>query len=68
MMLFGGVFQMVYEYVNSKGMKYYLHIREGKGGAKLFFFSKDPTGGIDLPSDMQVVENPRTGLPLVKKK
>ena len=59
---------MAYIYTNSKGVKYYLHIREGKGGAKLFFFSKDPTGGVDLPENMQIVENQKTGLPMVKKK
>jgi len=59
---------MAYAHTNSKGVKYYLHTREGKGGARLFFFSKDPAEGIDLPGNMQVVENPRTGLPLVKKK
>lgn len=59
---------MAYEHTNSKGIKYYLHSREGRGGAKLFFFSKDPAEGIDLPINMQVIENPRTGLPMVKKK
>jgi hypothetical protein len=59
---------MAYEYINSKGVKYYLHVREGKGGAKLFFFSKDEKDSIDLPSNMQVIENPKTGLPMVKKK
>jgi hypothetical protein len=43
-------------------------MREGKGGAKLFFFSKDGKDSIDLPMVYQVIENPRTGLPLVKKK
>jgi hypothetical protein len=40
----------------------------GKGGATLFFFSKDSSESIDLPEAFNVVENPRTGLPLVKKK
>jgi hypothetical protein len=60
---------MVFEYTNSKGQKYYLHKREGRGGATLFFFSKDPTGAMDsLPENMTVFENPRTSLPMVKKK
>jgi hypothetical protein len=55
---------MAYSHKNSRGVTYYLHTR----GGKLFFFSKDPADGIDLPSHLQVVENPKTGLPLVKKK
>ncbi len=54
---------MVFEKINSKGQKYYLH---SKG--KLYFFSKSPEGSIDLPAGMDVLENPRTGLPMVKKK
>ncbi len=54
---------MVFEYTNSKGIKYYLHKRGG-----LLFFSKDPNGAIDLPEGFEVKENPRTGLPIVKKK
>jgi len=42
-------------------------MREGKGGAKLFFFSKDEKDSSDLPEAYQVIEGP-TGLPMVKKK
>ena len=59
---------MAYAHTNSRGVRYHLHTREGKGGARLFFFSKDEKDSIDSPSNMQVVENPKTGLPLVKKK
>lgn len=60
---------MGYEHTNSRGVKYYLHSREvGTKGAKLFFFSKDSTDSIDLPDNMTVMENERTGLPMVKKK
>jgi len=55
---------MPYSHTNSKGQTYHLHTR----GGKLFFFSKDPKDSIDLPENLQVVENPRTGLPMVKKK
>ncbi len=58
---------MGYSYVNSRGKTYYLHSREGKGGAKLFYFSKDPNNSVDLPENMTVIEAP-TGLPMVKKK
>lgn len=54
---------MAYEHVNSKGVKFYLH---SKG--KLFFFSKDPNGAVDLPENLEVFENPRTKLPIVRKK
>lgn len=59
---------MAFEYTNSRGQKYYLHKRVGKGGATLFFFSKSSEDAIDLPERFQVIENPRTGLPMVKKK
>lgn len=54
---------MVFEYKNSRGIKYYLH-RKGK----LLFFSKKADGAISLPDGMSVVENHRTGLPMAKKK
>jgi hypothetical protein len=34
----------------------------------LFFFSKDPSGAIDLPEGFEVFENPKTSLPMIKKK
>ncbi|MEM5778577.1 MAG: hypothetical protein QXK49_03045 [Candidatus Aenigmatarchaeota archaeon] len=54
---------MVYEFTNSKGQKFWLHQK-----GKLFFFSKNQEGAIDLPSDLEVFENPRTKLPMVRKK
>ncbi|MEM0360641.1 MAG: hypothetical protein QXK06_04885 [Candidatus Diapherotrites archaeon] len=54
---------MVYEHTNSKGKKYYLH-----QNGKLMYFSSDPKNAIDLPPGMTVVENQRTGLPMIKKK
>ena len=54
---------MGYEHTNSKGTKYYLHQR-----GKLFFFSKKSVDSIDLPAGYNVVENNRTGLPMLKKK
>jgi hypothetical protein len=60
--------EMAYQHTNSRGQAYWLHKRVGKGGATLFFFSKDSSESIDLPEAFNVVENPRTGLPLVKKK
>ncbi|MEM5836197.1 MAG: hypothetical protein QXR09_00940 [Candidatus Aenigmatarchaeota archaeon] len=59
---------MVFSFTNSKGQIYYLHSKEGKGGAKLFYFSKDPSGAIDLPEGFEVFENPKTCLPMIRKK
>lgn len=59
---------MAYKHVNSKGVTYWLHMREGKGGAKLFFFSKKEEDAVDLPDKFEVFENERTGLPMVRKK
>ena len=60
---------------NSKGKTYTLYTRkvELKGGREqqIFFFSSGkPKSGnaIDLPPGYKVVENPRTGLPFLKKK
>ncbi len=67
---------MAYEYVSKKNKKRYtLYTRDVtlKGGKRqtiYFFSSKKPRSG--KPSDMapgyRVVENPRTGLPFLKKK
>jgi len=54
---------MAYSHKNSKDVTYWLHQR-----GKLFFFSKSPEGAIDLPSHLEVFENSRTGLPMVRKK
>ena len=59
---------MVYEHTNSKGKKYFLHGREAKNGQMLFFFSNDSSGGIELPQGYRVIENGKTGLPMLKKK
>ena len=54
---------MVYEHTNSKNQKFWLHQR-----GKLFFFSKSHEGAIELPSHLEVFENSRTHLPMVRKK
>lgn len=55
-------------YKTKKGQKFWLHMKE-KGRAKLYYFSKDPTGALNsLPRGYEVVENPKTGLPFLKKK
>ena len=54
---------MACEYTNSRGKKYYLHQK-----GKLFYFSKNAKDAVDLPDGMTIIENQRTGLPMVKKK
>ncbi len=57
-----------YAYANSKGVTYYLHERAMPNGNVLHFFSKDPAGAVALPPGYDVIENPKTGLPFIKKK
>lgn len=67
---------MAYQFTNSKGTTYYLHSKEvnlrGSGRNQvIYFFAKDvrPDTELDqLPEGYQVVENQRTGLPVLKKK
>jgi len=63
---------MAYKYINSKGQSYYLHARQaGKNGTrKIYFFAKEiKEGAVDeLPEGYEVIENARTGLPIMKKK
>ena len=54
---------MGYEHENSRGQKYYLHQK-----GRLFFFSKKSQEGVDMPEGFTVVENQRTGLPMLKRK
>ena len=57
-----------YVYTNKKGKKFYLHEWKTEGGKRLLHFSKERENAIDLPSGFEVVENRRTGLPILKKK
>ena len=61
----------MFSHTNSRGQTYYLHTKEVtlRGGRiqRIFFFSKDPSGSIDMPEGYEVVESKRTGLPLLKK-
>jgi hypothetical protein len=57
-----------YVYKSKSGKKFWLHVKE-KGKVKLYYFSKDPAGALNsLPSGFEVVENPKTGMPMLKKK
>ncbi len=64
---------MAYTHTNSKGQTYHLHQRDVilKGGReqRIYFFAKEVKDGAidDLPEGFIVVENTRTGLPILKK-
>ena len=61
---------MGYKHENSKGKSYFLHTCLAKNGkTSLYFFAKDERDNhCDLPEIYEVGENPRTGLPFVRKK
>lgn len=64
---------MAYKHTNSRGQDYYLHMRDVtlKGGRvqRIYFFAKKESEGAvdDLPAGYMVIENARTGLPILKK-
>ena len=63
---------MVFSYVNSKGVKYYLHSKLGKKNkVKLYYFAKtmSPHNKEDeLPDGREIMEHPTTAMPLLRKK
>ncbi|MFH1256524.1 MAG: hypothetical protein V1494_04490 [Candidatus Diapherotrites archaeon] len=59
---------MAYSHKNSRGKTYFLHAGEGRGGSTLYFFSGSSDNGAELPEGYKVIENKKTGLPMVKKK
>ncbi|OGK12271.1 MAG: hypothetical protein A2Y63_05195 [Candidatus Riflebacteria bacterium RBG_13_59_9] len=64
---------MAYSYTNKKGIAYYLHSKEVtlRGGRKqtIYYFGKEAkVNAIDnIPAGYVIVENARTGLPILKK-
>jgi hypothetical protein len=64
---------MAYSHVNSKGTTYYLHKKDVtlKGGRQqtIYYFGKEAKeGAIDeIPAGYKVIENEKTGLPILKK-
>lgn len=66
---------MAFSHKNSKGQEYFLHSKKVmlKGGREqvIYYFARavDSKFALDaLPGDRMITENPRTGLPLLKKK
>lgn len=64
---------MAFQHTNSKGQTYNLHMKDVtlKGGRlqRIYFFARDVReGAVDvLPAGYMVVENAKTGLPVLKK-
>ncbi len=64
---------MAYSHMNSKGTTYFLHSKKVtlKGGRlqTIYYFAKEAKADAcdNLPEGYIVVENPRTGLPILKK-
>jgi hypothetical protein len=65
---------MAYGYTNSKSQQYFLHQKDVtlKGGRvqRIYFFARDvrPDSAVEaMPAGYVVVENARTGLPILKK-
>ena len=64
---------MAYSQTNSKGQQYFLHMKDVtlKGGRlqRIYFFARDVReGAVDaLPAGYVSVENPKTGLLVLKK-
>ena len=55
-----------YKTRNTK-QKFFLHVKE-KGKVRLYYFSKDPVGALPgIPHGFEIIENPRTNLPFLKK-
>lgn len=64
---------MAYQYTNSKGQTYNLHMKDVtlKGGRnqRIYYFARDVRAGAidEVPAGYKVIENSRTGLPILKK-
>lgn len=65
---------MAYAHTNSKGQTYFLHSKAVtlRGGRKqtIYYFAREkkPEGQLEaVPEGMQVVENKKTGLPMLKR-
>jgi hypothetical protein len=66
---------MAFSVVSKKsGKTYFLHLKEqerkGGGITKLYYFGGEKKDGVqkELPAGYEVIENERTGLPMLKKK
>ena len=64
---------MAYSHVNSKGQTYYLHKKDVtlKGGRQqtIYYFGREAKADAidEMPEGYMVIENEKTGLPILKK-
>jgi hypothetical protein len=64
---------MAYAHKNSKGQTYYLHTKDVtlRGGRRqtIYYFGREVKDGAldEVPDGYKVIENKRTGLPMLKK-
>lgn len=58
-----------YTYKSKKtGKKYYLHMKVGRGGNIIYYFSEDMTDALwSVPAGYEVIEN-KAGFPFLRKK
>ncbi len=55
-------------YENKKKEKFWLHSKQ-RGKVTLYFFTKNPIGALpSIPKGFEVAENPKTGMPYLRKK
>jgi hypothetical protein len=65
---------MAYEFKNSKGASYFLHSKNVtlKGGRQqvIYYFAREVRAGAleAVPEGYMVIETPKTGMPILKKK
>jgi hypothetical protein len=53
---------MACSYTNNRNQTYFLHQK-----GRLYYFSKEEKGAIEKPAGYTIVENKKTGLPMLKK-
>jgi hypothetical protein len=65
---------MAFEHTNAKGTKYYLHsttvkLRGSGKNQTIYYFKKNTDNNAldSIPTGFKVVENKRTGLPILKR-
>jgi len=53
--------------VGDEKIEYFLHMKQGRGGTKLYYFDKKSKDAINLPAGYEVIVNPSNQQPLLKK-
>jgi hypothetical protein len=58
-----------YCFKNKRKEKWYIHKYEEENGRRLIYYlSKDSKGAIEIPTGFEVVESPKSGIPVMRKK